>query len=91
MKKLLLIMILFLSASYVTSAQTWVFAEQFASTGAVSPVDIKVDANGDVYVVGNYINELTIGGTEVLTYKDLAGKEDIFSPHFEIPIRCFRR
>ncbi len=81
MKKFYLLLIL-LSASYFTQAQDWVFAKQFASTGDVTPTDIRVDASGDVFVVGNYINALTIGGTS-LPYSDLNGKEDIYVCKFD--------
>jgi hypothetical protein len=83
MKKLILLSILVLSANFVLRAQEWVFAEQLASTGAVSPTDIRIDNNGDVYIVGNYINPLTIGGLAPLPYSDLNNKEDIYLCKFD--------
>ena len=69
-------MLIGLATIGLTNAQSWVFAEQFSSTGDVDPVDIKVDGNGDVYIVGNYISDLTIGGLAPLTYTGV--DEDIF-------------
>ncbi len=76
MKKLILLTLLGLSAIGFTNAQSWVFANQFSSTGTVEPVDIKVDGNGDVYIVGNYEQALTIGGLPALTYSGV--QQDIF-------------
>jgi hypothetical protein len=76
MKKFILFTLLGLAAIGFSNAQSWVFAEQFASTGNVEPIDIKVDGNGDVYIVGNFIGDLTIGGLAPLIYSGVA--EDIF-------------
>jgi len=76
MKKLLLLTLFGLATLSLTNAQSWVFAEQFSSIGDVTPVDIKVDGNGDVYIVGNYEQPLTIGGLAPLAYT--GADEDIF-------------
>ena len=76
MKKLLLSVLIGFAAISLTNAQEWVFAEQFSSTGDVTPVDIKVDGNGDVYIVGNYEQALTIGGLAPLAYT--GADQDIF-------------
>ncbi len=76
MKKLILFALFGFATLHFTNAQTWVFAEQFSSTGDVDPVDIKVDANGDVYIVGNYEQALTIGGLPPLSYT--GAEEDMF-------------
>jgi len=76
MKKLLLLTVFGLATLSFTNAQSWVFAEQFSSTGDVEPIDIKVDGNGDVYIVGNYEQPLTIGGLIPLAYSGI--QEDIF-------------
>ncbi len=76
MKKLLLFVLIGFASISLTNAQSWVFAEQFSSTGDVTPVDIKVDGNGDVYIIGNYEQPLTIGGLAPLAYT--GADEDIF-------------
>ncbi len=76
MKKLLLLALIGLTTIGFANAQSWVFAEQFSSTGDVEPIDIKVDGNGDVYIVGNYEQPITIGGLAPLTYSGI--QEDIF-------------
>jgi len=76
MKKLLLLTLFGLATLSFTNAQSWVFAEQFSSTGDVTPVDIKVDGNGDVYIVGNYVEALSVAGLPALIYSGI--QEDIF-------------
>ncbi|KKK53109.1 hypothetical protein LCGC14_3098090, partial [marine sediment metagenome] len=75
MKKFYLLLAIVFSFSYTINAQDWVFAEQFASTGTVKPVDIKIDGTGDIYIVGTYTDALTIGG---LTPLPNSGSDDIF-------------
>jgi len=81
MKKLLLLTIIGLTTLSFANAQSWVFAEQFVSSGDVEPIDIKIDGNGDVYIVGNYEQDLTIGGLTPLTYSGI--QEDIFFCKFD--------
>ena len=78
MKKLLLLFIVILSTTFLIKAQEWVYAKQFASTGEVEPVDIKVDGNGDIYTVGNYFEDLTIGGLAPLSNIDDDSNRDIY-------------
>lgn len=82
MKKLLLLTLFGVAALSITNAQSWVFAEQFASTGDVEPIDMKVDGNGDVYIVGNFEQDLTIGGLPPLTYSG-GIQQDIFFCKFD--------
>jgi len=81
MKKILLFVLIGFASISLTNAQSWVFAEQFSSTGDVDPVDIKVDGNGDIYVLGDYEQALTIGGLPALTYSGT--QEDIFFCKFD--------
>jgi hypothetical protein len=76
MKKLYSLLLLMLCSAILVQAQEWVFARQFSSTGAVDPVDSKLDANGNIYLVGNYVNALTIGALSPLTYA--GSNEDIY-------------
>lgn len=80
MKKIYLTIILIFSCILISNAQNWVFAEQFSSNAEVSPVDIKIDSEGDIYVLGHFSGDLTISGLPVLTH---SGDVDIFFAKFD--------
>jgi hypothetical protein len=83
MKKFCLLLIIVLSTTYLAKSQDWFFAEQLGSSGDVTPTDLRVGSDGAVYIVGNYINTLTIGGLPPLPYSDAGGKEDIYLCKFD--------
>jgi hypothetical protein len=77
MKKIILSVVFGFLAIYYVNAQEWVWDKQFSSTGNVTPVDIVMGNDNNVYVAGLYTQSLTIGST-TLPYSDINGKEDIF-------------
>lgn len=55
------------------------FIKKYGTTGSVSPKDIEIDADGNVYLLGAFSSSLTLGSTNLAT----SGYSDIFLAKLE--------
>ena len=73
----ILICYVFLSLS--VQAQAWEWGQQFSGNGNIKPVDIAVDANDNIYIVGTYDTDDMTVGTDILIN---LGNSDVFVSSF---------